>query len=211
MLDRFPNELVYDVFEFLAIYHILYAFKGLSARLDTVLSLYTKCDLNFKSWPKSKFDFVCKSIHSEQVRSLTLSDADETCQQISLFFKKFPLRRFTNLESFILINITEQELNKTLDKFNYLNKLSWLSISLADGSTLRTTVPSLKFLSVGVHSMIQLEQLLIYTPLLTHLKVQLAADTVLTVSALLPGTQTTNVRQLRVELAERSNITFNDI
>ena len=211
MLDRLPNELVYDVFEFLTIYHILYAFKGLSARLDTVLSQYTKCDLNFISWPKSKFDFVCRSIRSEQVRSLTLSDADETCQQISLFFKFFPLRRFAHLESFILINITEQDLNKVIDKFNYLTKLSWLSISLADGSTLRTAVPSLKSLSVGVHSMIQLEQLLICAPLLTHLKVQLAAGTIPTVSALLPGTQTTNVRQLRIELAEKSNITFNDM
>ncbi|CAM4825502.1 unnamed protein product, partial [Rotaria magnacalcarata] len=66
----------------LTTYEILYEFQGLNKRIDKLLRTYAKYDLNFKSWPKSKFDFVCQSINPEQVRSLILSDADDTCQQI---------------------------------------------------------------------------------------------------------------------------------
>ena len=211
MLDRLPNELLFDLFEYLTTYQILYAFRGLNERLQIVVAKYLKCDLHFKSWPKSKFDFVCDSIRPEQVRSLTLSDADDTCQQVSLFFQFFPLQRFTNLESFALIDITEQELNKLLSKLNHLINLSSLTIKLAQGAIPKITVPTLKTLSVGVCSMMRLEQLLSYMPLLTNLKVELITDTTPTGSTSLTGKLTTNVRQLRVELAKKSNIAINDI
>jgi len=125
MLDLFPNELLYELFEYLTTYNILYAFKGLNKRIDKVLGRYAKYDLNFKSWPKSKFDFICQSIRPEQVRSLILSDGNDTCRQIHLFLGLFYIRQFINLKSLTLIEITEQDLNKVVTKFNLLSKLSY--------------------------------------------------------------------------------------
>jgi hypothetical protein len=67
MFDLCPNELLYELFQYLRKYDILYAFKGLNERIDILLRKYPKYNLNFKSCPKSKFDFVCQLILPEQI------------------------------------------------------------------------------------------------------------------------------------------------
>ena len=49
MLDIVPNELFYEVFQYLTIYDVLYAFKGLRKRVDALLGKYDKYDLDFRS------------------------------------------------------------------------------------------------------------------------------------------------------------------
>ncbi|CAF3947370.1 unnamed protein product [Adineta steineri] len=222
MFHLLPNELFYEVFEYLTTYEILYAFKGLDKRIDVFLSKYKKYDLNFISCPKWKFDFVCQSISSEQFRSLILSD--DTPRQIHLFFNLFYIRQFVNLESLTLIEITEQDSNKLLPKLSHLPNLSYLSIQSRD----RTIIPSiqsplvklphhliskisLKHLSIGICSMSQLQELLSYTSALSSLDVQLYADTITVSSNFLSTTVKTEIRQLKIKLIEKSNITFYDI
>ncbi len=207
MFDLFPNELFYDVFEYLTTYDILYAFKGINTRIDTLLGKYVKYDLDFKSWPKSKFDFNCQSIRPEQVRTLILSSADDTCRQIHKFFELFYIRQFINLQSLTLIQITEQELNKIVTKLNHLSKLSHLSIKLVDSLIPQITVPSIKYLSISICSMSRLQQILLCTPILKYLNVQLIADPTPTSDSFPP----TEIRQLKIELVKKSNIAFNDI
>ncbi|CAF3679881.1 unnamed protein product [Rotaria sordida] len=101
--------------------------------------------------------------------------------KIHLFFELFYIRQFINLESLILIEITEQHLNKVTTKLNLLSKLSYLSIKLAHGLILKITVSSLKYLPIGIYN------------------------------TFLSPTITTEIYQLKIELAENSNITFNDI
>ncbi|CAF2025307.1 unnamed protein product [Rotaria magnacalcarata] len=119
----------------------------LNKRIDKLLRTYAKYDLNFKSWPKSKFDFVCQSINPEQVRSLILSDADDT-------------------------------------------------------------LPSLTYLSIGICSMSQLKEILFSTSILTKLNVQLIADTTPAGGTLLLSSE---IRQLKIELAKKSNMKYDDI
>ncbi|CAF3218170.1 unnamed protein product [Rotaria sp. Silwood2] len=59
--------------------------------------------------------------------------------------------------------------------------------------------------------MSQLQQLLLSTPILTKLDVQLIADTTPADITFLPPTITTEILQLKNKIAEKSNITFNDI
>ncbi len=207
MLYRFPNELFYEVFEYLTAYDILHAFKGLNRQIDTLLRTYAKYDLNFKSWSKSKFDFVCQSIEPEQVRSLVLSNADDTCRQIHVFFGLFYIRKCVHLESLTLIDITEQDSKRIIPRMNLLSKLSHLSMKFAYGFMPEIKIPSLKYLSIGLCSMSQLQELLLCTPVWTKLDVQLKADTTRIGDTFLQ----TDIRQLRVDLAEKSDITFNDI
>ncbi|CAF3243832.1 unnamed protein product [Rotaria sp. Silwood2] len=158
-------------------------------------------------------DEINELIHfwEKQVRSLSLSNADDTCRQIHLFFGLFYIGQFVNLESLVLIEIPEQDLNKVVTKFNLLSKLSYLSIKLAHGLMPKITAPSLKYLSIGICSMSQLQQLLLSTPILTKLDVQLIADTTPADITFLPPTITTEILQLKNKIAEKSNITFNDI
>ncbi|CAF3378673.1 unnamed protein product [Rotaria socialis] len=190
IFDLFPNELLYEVFQYLTTYEILYGFQGLNKRIDKLLRTCAKYNLNFKSWPKSKFDFVCQSINPEQVRSLILSDADDTCQQIHLFFRLVPVQRLVNLESLILIETNEQELK------------------LAHGLIPKIIVPPLKYLSIGICSMSQLKEISFSTPILTKLNVQLIADTTPADDTLLLSSE---VRQLKIELAKKSNMKYDDI
>ncbi|CAF3878615.1 unnamed protein product [Rotaria sordida] len=98
-----------------------------------------------------------------------------------------------------------------MTKLNLLSKLSYLSIKLAHGLILKITASSLKYLPIGICSMSQLQQLLLCTLTLTKLDVQLITDTTPADNIFLSPTITTEIYQLKIELAENSNITFNDI
>lgn len=77
MFDAVPNELFHEVFQYLTADEMLYAFKGLHKRMDTLLDKYNKYDLDFRSYSKFKFDSFCQSISPDQVRSLSLLDISE--------------------------------------------------------------------------------------------------------------------------------------
>ena len=80
--DRLPADLLYEVFDYLHTDEILYAFQGVSKRLDSVLAHYRQYDLKFESIAKFIFDFLCRSIQAEQVRSFIRSNNDDTYRQI---------------------------------------------------------------------------------------------------------------------------------
>ena len=209
LFNRFPNELFYEIFEYLTSYDILYAFSGLNQRIDSLLQNYSKYRFNFQSCTKSQFDFVCKSITCEQIQSLILADSDDTCQQIRTFFQLFYIRKCINIESLNLIEITEQNLSKLLPKIKFLPKLTCLSIDLKN-----SLIPniecgsSLKSLSVTTCSMSRLCELLLSVPLLTKLNVELITDDT---NRIVNSSLTTNIHQLKIKLRPKSNVTFNEI
>ncbi|CAF3986747.1 unnamed protein product [Rotaria sordida] len=127
---------------------------------------------------------------------------------IFIFFGLFYIRQFVNLESLILIGNTEQDFNEVITKLNLLSKLSYLSIKLVHGLLPKITVPSLKYLSI---SMYQPEQLLLCTPILINLNVQLIAETTSVDNSFLSTKITTEICQLKIEPVEKSNIVFDDI
>ncbi|CAF1010319.1 unnamed protein product [Rotaria sordida] len=127
------------------------------------------------------------------------------------FFGLFYIRQFVNLESLILIGNTEQDFNEVITKLNLLSKLSYLSIKLVHGLLPKITVPSLKYLSISMYSMYQREQLLLCTPILINLNVQLIAETTFVDNGFLSTKITTEICQLKIEPVEKSNIVFDDI
>ncbi len=122
---------------------------------------------------------------------MILSDTDDTCQQIHFVFKLFYIE---NLESLILIEITEQDLNKIVAEFNLLSKFSYLSIKLENSLIPQIKVSSLKSLSIGTCSISQLQELLLSTSILINLNVELIIDTTPVDNTFLP---TTEIRQLK--------------
>ncbi|UJR25120.1 hypothetical protein I4U23_006479 [Adineta vaga] len=116
MLGLFPTEILHYIFEYLSAYDILYAFDGLNRRIDAVLHNY------------DKYDFICQSISPEQIRSFTLSDAEDTVRQINFFFRSFYIRRLVNLKSLTLNEIGKQDWNKLASKLHYLTNLTSLSL-----------------------------------------------------------------------------------
>ena len=114
MLDVLPNELFYEVFRYLTGDAIFYAFKGLNQRMDALYENYDRYHLDFRSWSKSKFNFIRQLISPDQLRSLILYDADDTCGQITRFFHLFSIRQFVNLRSLSLLEISEQDLQTSV-------------------------------------------------------------------------------------------------
>ena len=211
MFNLFPNDLLYEVFDYLTTYEILYAFNGLNARLNTVLKNYHQYDLRLQSVPKSTFDFICRAIRPEQVRSLLLSDSDDTCRQVHTFFELFYIKQFMNLESITLIDAEERCLAKILPKLNYLPKLSYSSMKLVDGVLPKIPVKSLKCLSLGTCLMSDLLEVLILTPQLQSLSVQLIADPPAVDHAASTIATVTEIHHLKIKLAEKSAITYHHL
>ena len=208
MLDEIPTELFHNVFQYLTTCDVFYAFKGLSKRVDAVLAKYDKYDFDFRSWSKSKFDFFCQSISSDQMRSLVLADADDTCRQIPTFFRLFYIRHFVNLRFLSLLEISERDLQKLISEFQFCPKLSSLKIRLAEGFIPNIVGLSLKHLSVGVCTMNVLQEILSHMPSLVDLSVRLVAGEVPVNNSLLIATE---IRRLKIELPEKSNIDYDHI
>ncbi|CAF1287479.1 unnamed protein product [Adineta ricciae] len=209
MFDRFPTELVFETFRYLTTYDILRAFKGLNRRINMVLTNYHKYNLNFQSWPKDKFDFVCESISPDQIQSLVLSDEDDTVRQIHLFFRSFYIRRCVNLKSLTLIAIDEQDWKKIQRKLHFLSNLTSLSFRLSHHLSPISVELPLKSLVLSICTTNELHQWLLHTPMLINLEVELIANVSDNDFRLNPIS--TNIRRLKIKLPEKSNITFEDL
>ncbi|UJR11210.1 hypothetical protein I4U23_015391 [Adineta vaga] len=211
MFDRFPNELLYEVFEYLTIYDILYAFQGINKRINKLLNNYDKYNLNFQSWPKSKFDFVRQSISPEQIQSLILSDTNDTVRQIHLFFRSFYIRRCINLKLLTLNEISELDWIKIARKLHYLPKLTSLSIQSSHQLSPITTELPLKYLTLGLCPVRNLHQWLVHTPMLRKIEVQLFAEVSNTGDIFSMNPMDLNICQLILKLPEKSNVTFDEL
>ena len=92
-MESLPTEVFFEVFDYLKNEEIFFSFLNLNVRLNSIVGLYP-LNLDFRQMSRSKFDFICRSIRTEQVINLILSD-EKMPNQCELFKKKFPEFRKT--------------------------------------------------------------------------------------------------------------------
>lgn len=126
-LDTLPIELIYKIFHYLDSTTIVRSLRCVCKRLYDSVNQYEEYDFNFQSISKSNFSLLCNYIKLKHVKSLTLSDDNQTPGQIEYFLSLYRLKYFTQLYSLILIDVDDSYL-KVILKDIQSSKLSFLKI-----------------------------------------------------------------------------------
>jgi hypothetical protein len=138
-LELLPNELLFDIFDYLDGVNLLRAFYGLNFRFNFLLyNQYQTYRLQFQAVSKRNFDIVCQQhlpFIADRVVALSLSDYNNTPEQINLFLSYIPsFKLFTCLRSLTLCDIRSYPiLLKLLDECHGLTHLSLASTTFSDG------------------------------------------------------------------------------
>ena len=125
--DDLPVELMHLTFGYLWAHQICEAFVNLSEYVDRVLAGYDRYLVNFRSVSKRQFDQTCRFLRPAQVRSLLLTDVDDTPNQCQLFFSKISIEEFVNLRALAMNSFDEKNFD-WLDKLCRLKHFSSLQI-----------------------------------------------------------------------------------
>jgi len=120
-LELLPNKILLDLFDYLNDVDIFHEFYGLNSRFN--LLLYKKFQIysfQFDSISKYKFDIICQQhlpLIANRVIDLSLSDDDDTPEQINLFLSYIPsFSQFIHLRSLSLSQLhSDQTLIKIID------------------------------------------------------------------------------------------------
>ena len=172
LLNRFPVEILHQIFDYLSTCDILRGFLKINSYIDSVISNYNFSQINFQSILKYDFDLICKYINPRRMISLTLCDGIDTPGQSDLFLSLFNLEQFyLTLRSLTLIDVNDQSMKlitNHFDKFNQLTSLTIMNNNLESQSTLRHLLPRLVRLNIScewlfhnITMMLQLEHLII--------------------------------------------------
>jgi hypothetical protein len=123
LLDRFPVELIFNIFTYLTAIEIVDSFYSFSRYLRECIRSYEEYRINLKSIHKSKFDRICNIIRPDQIMTLTISDDEETPGQMNLFFTRFPTfeNSFIRLEHLHIRNFEEFPI---LSRMEYLHTMT---------------------------------------------------------------------------------------
>jgi hypothetical protein len=148
-IERLPNEIFLEIFNYLSDADAVYAFSQLNARFQC-LALHYCHTFDFKSVSKAKFKLIIAKHDTKRWRALRLSDDDDTPGQITLFSQLFPFAKCVpQLHALSLVNMkpkTAQYLVSHLKTFTHLVSLTIGSICGKDLSILE--LPSLKYLII---------------------------------------------------------------
>lgn len=125
-LEYLPNELLFDIFEFLDSIELLRIFSNLNVRFNRLLSIYLNQNrINFRSISQINFDILCQNVFqsfTNQIHSLVLSDDYQTPNLPSKFLAYH--LSFDHLQSLTLHSIHSFEiLNEFLNRYSQLTRL----------------------------------------------------------------------------------------
>ena len=148
ILDLIPMEIHYTIFEYFWGHEILYSFLGISKFLDSILLNYHNYHINFKSILKQQFDLINHHIQPNQIKSLILSDSNETPGQSKAFLSLFPIEKLTNLRAITLFDI-ENDSHLLFANINHLKCLSSFETDTLSHLWMIETIPRLKRLVVN--------------------------------------------------------------
>lgn len=124
-LSTLPIELIYHILNNLDVHTILFSFGNVCKRFRSIMHSYNQYKLNFQSVSKPYFHSICNLIRPENVISLTLSNGNQTPNQISLFLSLFQFEQFSRLRSITLIDIDEEDFNTIFQCNNIIQSLSF--------------------------------------------------------------------------------------
>ncbi|CAF0755239.1 unnamed protein product [Adineta ricciae] len=123
-LSTLPNELLYRILGILDNQTILFSFRLTCRRFYSIAQTYNHYQLDFRSVSKPNFRSICRSIHPGHIVSLTLSNENQTVDQIKCFLSSFPFQQMTRLRSLILLKIDYQDFHTILQALSTLSSLS---------------------------------------------------------------------------------------
>jgi hypothetical protein len=132
--ELLPNEIILDLFEYIPLIDLFYAFSDPNARFNQLFFVqFQKYHLDLRLLSKTKCNHICQNLIPmilDQIISLHLSNEDETPQQIELFLSySYQLRQFTRLQSISLASIRSQQvLDQILAECFHLPCLTHLAI-----------------------------------------------------------------------------------
>ncbi|CAF3779503.1 unnamed protein product [Rotaria sp. Silwood1] len=124
-LSTLPVELIYRILNMLDNETILFSFGNVCKRFRSIIHTYNQYKLNFQSVSKPYFHSICSLIHPENIISLTLSNDNQTPNQIKLFLLFFQIQQFICLRSLTLIDIDENDFHNIFQFKNILVSLSF--------------------------------------------------------------------------------------
>lgn len=133
-LELLANELLLDLFEYLDGNYLIRAFHGLNSRFDQlILNHFHSYRFDFRSITKYNFDIICKyyfPLIIKQIKSLTLSNDDETPNLFELFFSYgFTLDKFIHLQILSLYSIEScNQVNQLIIQCHQLSYLTHLNL-----------------------------------------------------------------------------------
>ena len=133
--ELLPNELILYLFEYLSVIQLFHGFLGLNSRFNKLLyEQFQKFHLDFRLISKTNFNHICQNylpLIINRVRSLRLSNDDDTPQQIELFLSQdFKLRQFIRLQSLSLSDLrSQQTLEQIIIECSYLPYLTHLTFT----------------------------------------------------------------------------------
>ena len=104
-IEKLPVELFHRIFDNLDVETILFSIRPVCRLFQSVVKTYDRFILHFKLISKSNFNILCRLINPKNVISLTLSNDEETSDQIDLFISLVHLRQVTRLRSLTLLNV----------------------------------------------------------------------------------------------------------
>lgn len=143
-IERLPNELFLEIFNYLTNVDAVCAFSRLNQRFQALTLKY--CDaFDFKSVSKAKFDYVIQHHNIHQWRSLRLSDDDNTPGQVTHFCRVFPFAEYiSQLEVLSIIHTKPKAALIVLRQLTLFPHL----VSLSIGSVCGKSIPLLEFHSL---------------------------------------------------------------
>jgi len=126
-----PTEILFEIFDYLNVFDILYGFINLNKRLNEIVGLYP-LELDFQRITRSKFDFICRYIQPKQVISIYLSD-ELMPEQVELFHQHFPnfKYQFIHLKKLKFIN-TSTILSHLPISLSFLSIKTYLKTNITD-------------------------------------------------------------------------------
>jgi hypothetical protein len=146
LLEYLPNELFVAIFSYLNGVDAVFAFSNLNNHFQRLLFEYCQI-FDFKSIKKEKFDFVLQQHNIQQLKSLQLSNDDDTPEQIEYFCERYSLTDLCpQLKSLSLLKLKiEHNSNTLFDQLSSLKNLHSLTIeSICTRTMLKFSFPKLK-------------------------------------------------------------------
>ncbi|CAF1261998.1 unnamed protein product [Rotaria sordida] len=133
LFEDLANEILYEIFEYLDIYHVYQGFINLNKRFQNLLFHSTfPIKINISTMSKSKFHYYHRNIilpNQHRINSLRLSNP---FTMDIIFSLPRIISKFICLEILILDNIKAQYLNKIFNHLILLPKLHSLVLSLIE-------------------------------------------------------------------------------
>ena len=130
-LETLPVELIYHLFEYLDLYTILFSFRYVCKRFQTIVNSFDQYQLDLRSISKYDFNQLCQIISSKNISSIILTNDSRTPCQIRTFLSRFSFDEFSRLQSLYLIKIEENNLFSIL---MHLSKCSLQSLTIYSSS-----------------------------------------------------------------------------